>query len=386
MSRDRFADILESVLRILNGMGIDRASADAVIAAPPFYDGSVLLTSRGLFDRFNGQIAYTLRFVGYPFEEVAFLTVGQLCEMYVRDSFPEAPSTPLSNDQYELDIGPFSRGPAGARRDFPICFVLGAPRSGTTLFRAMLNLHAGLWAPGELHLAHFATMADRARNVGPVLRYMPIPEIAARLGAPVAACSRTFRSWELAATPTTEVFQSLYDADPDAMIADKSPPYCVRRETLERIGDRFPNARFVHLIRSPHDMIRSYVRMQLHRGDHRVAEPGRNPYQMGEAIWYACNANARAFLAGVPEERKCEVRYEALVADPSQSLHRVCELLGRPFDPQMADPYAGATEPIAQGAGDLHIHLLERVEQRTPIEAFYPLGGRCQRLAEYYGY
>jgi hypothetical protein len=43
----------------------------------------------------------------------------------------------------------------------------------------MLNVHPRLWSPGELHLANFGTMADRAEEINPLLRFMPIPEAAA---------------------------------------------------------------------------------------------------------------------------------------------------------------------------------------------------------------
>jgi hypothetical protein len=126
--------------------------------------------------------------------------------------------------------------------------------------------------------------------------------------------------------------------------------------------------------------------MQLHRGDRRLFEPGRNPYQMGEAIWFSCNSNAEQFLSGVPADRKRVVRYEDLVRQPGESLETLCELLGRTFDPCMVDPYAAASGPIALGAGDLHINLLDAVEKRTPIDAFYPLGRRAQSLGERHAY
>jgi hypothetical protein len=376
---------LATVLRVLDEMGIEGVSEDAVITAPPFYDGPVLLKGQGRFNQFNGQMAVNLRFVGYPFDDVAFLSVRQFCEMYLRDSFPELPRLPLTDEQYELDSGRANRGPDGGAKDFPICFVLGAARSGTTLLRVMLDMHPGLWAPGELHLANFATMADRAHHLMPFLRYMPIPEAAARCGESIAAFSRTFRGWELAAAPVTDVFQHLHEANPAVMIVDKSSPNCAQLEILERIGEQFPNAKFVHLIRSPHDVIRSYVRMQFHRGDRRLFEPGRNPYQAGEAIWYACNANIEAFLASIPENRKCAVRYEDLTSTPAACLRTICDLLEREFHPGMADPYAkeGST---ALGAGDLHIHLLKAVEPRRPIAPFYELGSRCQELVTRYAY
>ena len=80
------------VLRVLDGMGIADVSPESVVAAPPFYDGRVLLGDPGSFSRFLGQIAVQLRFIGYPFEDVAFLTVRELCELYLRDSYPEIPA------------------------------------------------------------------------------------------------------------------------------------------------------------------------------------------------------------------------------------------------------------------------------------------------------
>ena len=387
-NRDR-REVLDStlgtVLRILDGMGVANVSEDAVLAAPSFYDAPVLLKDRGRFNSFAAQLAVNLRFVGYAFEEVAFLSVRQLCEMYVRDSFPPVPAEPLTDEQYALRFPGSGRETGARQRDFPIAFVLGAPRSGTTLLRAMLNLHSSLWAPGELHLASFTTMDERARRIGPILRYMPIPEVASRCGTTTAELSKTFRGWELAAAPVGDVYQHLHDADPGAMIVDKSPPYSTRVETLEAIGEEFPNARFIHLVRSPHDMIRSYVRMQFHRGDERLFEAGRNPYQMAESIWYAANANAGSFLRTVPASRHCVIRFEDLSSDPADSLRTICRVLGRSFEPHMSDPYA-APGAVAQGAGDLHVNLLGRVERRAPSEPFYPLGSRCQELGSRLGY
>ena len=132
-------------------------------------------------------------------------------------------------------------------------------------------------------------------------------------------------------------------------------------------------------------VICSYVRMQLHRGDRRLFESGRNPYQAGEAIWFACNANIEAFLSSLPANRKCAIRYEDLTSTPADTLRTICDLLEREFQPGMADPYAkpGAT---ALGAGDLLINLLNGVEHRRPIDPFYPLGSRCQELVTRYAY
>src|SRR5688500_8494045 len=46
----------------------------------------------------------------------------------------------------------------------PIAFVVGAPRSGTTLLRVMLAGHPRLWSPPEMVIAPFETMAERAAH------------------------------------------------------------------------------------------------------------------------------------------------------------------------------------------------------------------------------
>ena len=139
-------------------------------------------------------------------------------------------------------------------------------------------------------------------------------------------------------------------------------------------------------MRSPHDVIRSFVRLQLHHGAGKLFELQRNPYQIAEAVWYACNANSEAFLKAIPESRKCMLRYEELVSNPENSLAKVCNLLDRRFDPRMADPYANRSGAVVQGAGDLHIHLLSAVESGRPIDAFYALGRKSLGLAERFGY
>jgi hypothetical protein len=379
--------VYDIVADILRGMGIDGVSPDAVIAAPADYEGDVLLDSPARFASFTGQLAFGLRFIGYPLESVARLTVRQLCELFVADTFPEPPIAPLSVAQYALAGSVKSPTTPAPKKDFPICFVLGCPRSGTTLLRSMLNVHDATWAPGELHLAQFESMAERAKNLlPPLLRYMPVPEIAARFGEPVDSFRRTFETWEEEDLLISEVYQHLYDADPKRLIVDKSPTYSTRPESLARIGETFPNAKFIHILRNPPDVIRSFVRLHLFKGVRALCERGMNPYQMGEVIWYAHNANIEDFLDDVPDERKYALRYEDLVVEPHSVLSEVCDLLALPFDRAMADPYEQSAGPVATGAGDLLIHVHSRVERRAPASAFYPLGAPAEDLAQHYGY
>src|SRR3954466_6093857 len=54
-------------------------------------------------------------------------------------------------------LAPVQTGP----KNPPAVFVLSPPRSGSTLFRVMLAGHPGLFAPPELELLSFNTLAER---------------------------------------------------------------------------------------------------------------------------------------------------------------------------------------------------------------------------------
>jgi hypothetical protein len=387
MDPSRRLDAVESMVRdILTNLGVTDITPDSVVTAPSMHRDPVLIRDTDQLNRFIGMFAYRARFVGYSINDLAFLTLSELCQMYLADSYPEAPGVPLSDDQYRLHRSTRPRARRQGTKDFPICFILGGGRSGTTLLRAMLNIHQGMWAPGELHLANFEGLADRATNLKPILRNMPLPELAERLREPVDSFARRFRRWELEDLAVSEVYATLHQAEPDTLIVDKTPDYSGWLDDLERIAEIFPNARFVHLIRSPHDVIQSFVRMQFHRAMRDSCEPDLDPHHIAEVLWVAHNANIEAFFRGIPADRRCTVRYEDLVASPAESLSEICGLVELPFEAAMTDPYQNRSGRVASGAGDIYVNLLDRVEERTPVDAFYPLGERCRTLAERFGY
>ena len=243
---------MTTVKRVLEEKVEIKRAMEAMMAAPPFYEGEVLIKRSDRFALFAGRFSLEVGCIPYAFNDAALLTVHQFCAMYIADSEPEIPSVALSDDQYVIRNEQKAGHEIGPEQEFPICFVLGCPRSGTTLFRTMLNVHQDVWAPGELHLANYESMKHRAARIVPLLRFMIIPECAARFGEPVSAFSLRFKQWERDDLPMSEVYRRLYEADPSRLIVDKTPPYSDRLAYLQEIGKRFPNAKFIFLIRNPH--------------------------------------------------------------------------------------------------------------------------------------
>lgn len=217
----------------------------------------------------------------------------------------------------------------------PIVFVLGAPRSGTTLLRVMLAGHPLLFAPPEMVLGSFETMAQRSamleqrfwdkgglRRALMELRGLTVQD------AKAAVASLEDRS-------TVEVYSMLQQELGERILVDKDPRLSVPDGSLERLQKAFPNARYVWIVRNPASVTRSLQNMPMAEVMLQgfAAEP--------DQIWEVCNRRIGDFLAGVPQDRWARIQYEDLVLDPEPSLRRAAAAMGVDYDDAMSRPYEG---------------------------------------------
>ena len=98
---------------------------------------------------------------------------------------------------------------------------------------------------------------------------------------------------------------------------DKSPEY---NHNLNVLGELFPDARFIHLIRDGRDVCLSLKK--------RYWGP-KNAYTAA-VEWKHEIEKIDAFLDGVPDARKIEVKYENLCESPFDVFQALCEFLNVP--------------------------------------------------------
>ncbi len=208
-------------------------------------------------------------------------------------------------------------------------FVVGAPRSGTTLLRLMLDAHPELAIPPE---TGFLRLMPELNGRGDALResffqavttfpasapawsdfQIPAGDFHARL-----AEIRPFRIAE-----GVRLFYRLYAARfGKPRWGDKTPLYAHHLRAIERL---LPEARFIHLVRDGRDAAVSLRE--------RWFSPGRD-IEVQAAFW-------RDHVTAAREEgRACrhflEVRFEDLVRDPEAALRRICGFAGLEFRPEM---------------------------------------------------
>jgi hypothetical protein len=227
-------------------------------------------------------------------------------------------------------------GPATA---MPV--IVGAPRSGTTLLRFMLDAHPQLAIPPETAFLRLAPELVERRVTGEEFAQTIIgfPE-SAPAWADFGIDEYEFRSALGRLSPFTVAdgfrsFYRLYAARfGKSRWGDKTPLYC---KAIGPIRDILPEARFIHIIRDGRDAALSLRRMWFSPGEDVEAQA---------QYWRECVSSARD--AGLGRSDYLEVRYEELVEQPVRTLKEVCRFIALEFDDGMLGYHRRAPERLQE--------------------------------------
>jgi hypothetical protein len=221
-------------------------------------------------------------------------------------------------------------------------FLIGAPRSGTTLLRFMLDAHPLLSIPPETgFLAAAAALpagAEEAREklFGLVTAYPPEAPSWSDFGLDPG------EFWDalLAIDPFDipegfRAFYRLYAARQcKPRYGDKTNDFCRHIPGIERI---LPESRFIHIIRDGRDAALSMRRQWV--------APGRDMKTLA-LYWRMFVGSARE--AGARTAAYMEVRYENLLLDPLSTLKSICAFVDLRFDPAMLQYWERTAERLKE--------------------------------------
>jgi hypothetical protein len=249
-------------------------------------------------------------------------------------------------------------------------FVLSPPRSGSTLLRVMLGGHPRLFAPPELELLGFTTLRERRRELtgrysfwleGTIRAVMQIK------GCDLETARNIIERCEDEGLTTQEFYARMQGWLGARRLVDKTPSYALEAGALERAEEYFEGTRYIHLLRHPQGMIRSFLDAkldQIFRYEHPFTTR-----QLAELIWLVCHEYIVKFLSGVPAERQHRVQFEELVREPERELRRLCDFLGLEYEPGMAQPHQDKEKRMTDGIhgmsrmlGDIKFHTHDRVD------------------------
>ena len=209
--------------------------------------------------------------------------------------------------------------PEAKPQEAPV-LVFGALRSGTTVFRLMLDGHARINNPGEVDFLFDFLMPDTTHESG--WRY--------DLGR--LRDNRVFQGSGLSLPAGKDGFDLLADfLDQYRRRAAGVLTLNIHRN-IGRALEVLPGARIIHMLRDPRDVARSSIGM----GWSGTLYYGVNHWIRTETEW-------QAIADGLSGERVHELKYENLFRGIEDELRRVCEFLGVEFDAGMLDYHRNST-------------------------------------------
>ena len=224
-------------------------------------------------------------------------------------------------------------------------FIVGVPRSGTTLVQSLLAAHSETTSFTESHFfdRHFALLPS---GLGPVLVRDPAPSVQTFMienNEQPCEASEWFeerRRWSLGFAP----FRPLHTREAARRLVDLFDQLALRRQRsswIEKTPRHLRYTPFLDSISEPRPSIVHVVRdgLEVVASLNEASESWERHYDLDTCVdrW---NTDVEFSLNRIIAPRNHVVFYEELTADPEATLKRLFEELDLSWEPEVLQNYA----------------------------------------------
>jgi hypothetical protein len=221
-------------------------------------------------------------------------------------------------------------------------FLVGCPRSGTTLLSVLLHAHPRIAMPPETRF--LLPAYHRRRSYGDLRladnrRTLAMDLTAKRGKFPDLNLDRQEVVDEIVAAPPTlgsaagTIWRAFARSRGKARWGEKRPAYWHDLAVILRL---FPDAQVIHLVRDGRACVASLQKVRWWTGGLYGAT----------AIWSLADDELRRVGRRLPADTYYRLRYEDLLAQPRAELARLCAFLGEAFDEAMLDHTSAAGDIV----------------------------------------
>ena len=214
-------------------------------------------------------------------------------------------------------------------------FIVGPPRSGTSLLSAIIGSHSNIACGPETDLFRALPLRDveqivtgenwceKATERMEEIKYPDGKSIAAHFGLTRVQLSEHLSNQAASAKVIYSSIPAAFaDTQGKARWAEKTPRHLFYVDEIRRV---FPDAKIIRIIRDPRDSIPSVIK-----------NIGLSASLVGEFYrWASVYAKSEPFFRKDPDS--ITIRYEDLVTNTEEQIASICDFIGEEFEPSMLD-------------------------------------------------
>ena len=275
------------------------------------------------------------------------------CEEHAEDASDRSLRNEMSQPVVETTIS-LTTMPPETSAEASVAFIVGCSRSGTTWLQRMLAEHPAVYTGQESHVFEWF--------IGPMLRKWH------RMVAVYEGYDPSRRNGiGLGAYLTTEEFRDLLrplihramepsGAGRGEVFLEKTPGHSM---FVPEIVDMLPEARFIHLVRDPRDVVASLLRASKSWGQAWAPSSAKEAARQ----WLRHVSAVQRAKEELGKEQFFEIRYEDLHRAPAEVLSRLVGFLELEWAPSAIEESIKTNSPEKIRAG-----------KATPLPVFGQLG------------
>lgn len=231
-------------------------------------------------------------------------------------------------------------------------FVVGTPRSGTTLWARILGQHSRIFMPGETHF--FDDIYSKRREFGELHNAEAMKQVIERLQTiygrynepgdqervnVVFAGSDTWKSIAESCFGYCEVLSRFMEVQ---MIHDGKVRWGNNAPrdlfNIEDVVACYPNVKVIACVRDIRDFLISYKdKWKVTSSEHESRLKTLYHPVVTSLLWKASMRAVETMKRKVPQDNLAIVRYEDLVLEPAIVVRKVCEVIEEEFEEEMLE-------------------------------------------------
>ena len=256
-------------------------------------------------------------------------------------------------------------------------WVVGPPRSGTTLTSKILGEHPAIGAVSETHFFEDIWTRFSAEDLSSDTLFEAIQTLYARYNFPdyqekLDATLGTAQLKEIIENSKSleelyvQLFIHLVEPDGKRRFCDDTPKHLYHLDTLTQL---FPESNFIAAIRDPRDFLSSYKNYWKRSTESSRVKALYHPI-ITSLNW---RASARLILKHKKKygDKLYISRYEALVTEPETAVSQLCDFVGESFSKQMIEIQSDNSSYGAQGSGIFSSSVGRWREALSPNEIWW---------------